>query len=346
MADYARARLVDGHCVFLDEDKLCYLHKHFGAGAKPNICRAFPSTTITTSSGVFLTPTFACKGMVQALGRTTGQLEPVRDPPLSSSAGAAHLRVPKTAAIFADTRTKTSLTALAFDDLMRAIGSLMRLEAPSTEVRFLAVRLWLEDVFYGKRRLDRPDIRHAIQRTLADRGESLHKRVVALPTNAIVHVRILKMILERRLALGGIVSSSLLWLEGPFHRYALLGDSPEASARAFRDDLAEVYVPRQRDVAAVLSTYVGNKLFYNPRYFNHGVLPGVHAVIYFFALVRFLSVCRAAILGRPADDDLLLECIYTVEREFNHSAHLFDFWKDGSSVETQKLLFASVMLGG
>lgn len=45
-----RLRFVDGHCVFLDADRLCRLHRHFGAAAKPHLCRQYPAVVLNTES--------------------------------------------------------------------------------------------------------------------------------------------------------------------------------------------------------------------------------------------------------------------------------------------------------
>lgn len=37
-----RLRRVDGHCVFLGEDRLCTLHRVFGGASKPRLCQQYP----------------------------------------------------------------------------------------------------------------------------------------------------------------------------------------------------------------------------------------------------------------------------------------------------------------
>jgi len=52
--------LQEGRCVFLEDDNLCAVHKHFGADAKPSICRTFPYQRVYTETGVRLAVNNAC----------------------------------------------------------------------------------------------------------------------------------------------------------------------------------------------------------------------------------------------------------------------------------------------
>lgn len=63
-------RTRDGHCVFLGSDGRCNLHRHFGAEAKPEACRAFPFEPIRTPDGPLLRYRPECSGQVRTA--TTG----------------------------------------------------------------------------------------------------------------------------------------------------------------------------------------------------------------------------------------------------------------------------------
>lgn len=42
--------VVDGRCVFLGEDRLCLLHRHFGPASKPLTCQTFPIASVETGA--------------------------------------------------------------------------------------------------------------------------------------------------------------------------------------------------------------------------------------------------------------------------------------------------------
>ena len=52
--------MVDGHCLFLGDDRLCMIHKHLGAEAKPLICRLFPLRVVNTEAGFRVGITSRC----------------------------------------------------------------------------------------------------------------------------------------------------------------------------------------------------------------------------------------------------------------------------------------------
>lgn len=52
--------MVDGHCLFLGDDRLCMIHKHLGAEAKPLICRLFPLRVVNTEEGFRVGITSRC----------------------------------------------------------------------------------------------------------------------------------------------------------------------------------------------------------------------------------------------------------------------------------------------
>lgn len=65
---HAIIRGEDGHCPFL-VDNLCFIHKNFGAKAKPAICQLFPYCFNETPSGVYATVSFYSAGVVYNSGK-------------------------------------------------------------------------------------------------------------------------------------------------------------------------------------------------------------------------------------------------------------------------------------
>jgi len=53
-------------CVFLDDDKLCLVHKVAGASTKPTICRQFPYTFTRTPDGVDVSFSMECRAWHRA----------------------------------------------------------------------------------------------------------------------------------------------------------------------------------------------------------------------------------------------------------------------------------------
>jgi Fe-S-cluster containining protein len=345
---YASLEMVEGHCVFLDDDQLCYLHKHFGESSKPATCRRFPSTTIATPEGRFLHPTFACKGMAIALGKTAGAFSVTREGSGLRDAGAlVSATLTRDSLLhFGPARTKGGVTSAGLGELMRGLRSLLKLEGASTEALLLAGRLWLEELSEPQRALDEDDVRKNHERALKDRGAALLTRAAQMPRSPELHMDTLRMIIALRLERrSGLFPESQEWFDDVMGRY-LLDTQPEASAKCFHDDLAAIYLPAQPETGVLLRSYVAEKLYYHPNCLTLGVLAGYHSLLYLFALIRLFVVGRASSRGLALTSPLVLTAIQIVEREFDHTENLFDFWHSATHTETLKPLFASVLLGG
>lgn len=57
-----------GFCRFLGSDKLCLIHKHFGAEAKPVPCQRFPYHFVRTPTGVYTSLSYVSDGARRNLG--------------------------------------------------------------------------------------------------------------------------------------------------------------------------------------------------------------------------------------------------------------------------------------
>lgn len=62
---------LDGACVFLDSDNLCYLHKHFGPALKPQTCRTYPFRPVLRPGAVYAPAALSCGVLSERLGEMT-----------------------------------------------------------------------------------------------------------------------------------------------------------------------------------------------------------------------------------------------------------------------------------
>ncbi|MSP59508.1 MAG: YkgJ family cysteine cluster protein [Myxococcales bacterium] len=345
----AMLRQVDSACVFLDDDRLCYIHKHFGAEAKPVGCRSFPSKAATTSpAGRHLAPSFGCSGMIGALKRTAGNLALVRDPAgVEWTPGQATTRLGESDFTAFDPERRSGVTAGGFDALMLGLREVLALPGPSVAARVMAARLWLGDLARGDAWLGPQEVRANLDALLSDGGATLRECVPAvLHPDANVPMRVLQMILHRRLAMGPLKAESVGWWKTVVDRYRFADESASGSAALFGEDRAARLDPVAADLEPLWVSYIADKLFYSSEYFRVGVLAGFHAVLCLQALIRLFAVADAASREAPVDQGTLLRAIEMVELQFSHATQLFDFWSAGGNGETLKLPFAAALLAG
>jgi lysine-N-methylase len=62
------ARHQDGACVYLGADQLCRIHKHFGADAKPLMCRLYPFAFYPLADRITVDCAFSCRSISQGTG--------------------------------------------------------------------------------------------------------------------------------------------------------------------------------------------------------------------------------------------------------------------------------------
>jgi Fe-S-cluster containining protein len=92
------ARRSDGSCVFLTSDARCGIHRHLGAGAKPQVCREFPYHFVQTPDGVVVGVSFACTAVRAHHG---APLEAQRDEVRAVLAGSTRVeRLPERLTLF------------------------------------------------------------------------------------------------------------------------------------------------------------------------------------------------------------------------------------------------------
>ncbi len=65
---YALAKRENGDCVFLDEQNLCLIHKHYGLKAKPIACQLFPYVLTPVGTEMRVGLRFDCLGVCQGGG--------------------------------------------------------------------------------------------------------------------------------------------------------------------------------------------------------------------------------------------------------------------------------------
>src|SRR5436190_13978519 len=70
------ARREDGACVYLGSDQLCRIHRHFGADAKPLVCRLYPFGFYPVADRVAVDCSFSCRSISEGTGAPLAERVP------------------------------------------------------------------------------------------------------------------------------------------------------------------------------------------------------------------------------------------------------------------------------
>lgn len=65
-ADIRLCRTRNGACLFLEDDGLCAIHRRWGPGRKPHVCRLFPYQFVLTPRGIAVGLQMECRGILEA----------------------------------------------------------------------------------------------------------------------------------------------------------------------------------------------------------------------------------------------------------------------------------------
>ncbi|MFA5779321.1 MAG: flagellin lysine-N-methylase [Elusimicrobiota bacterium] len=60
--------LIEGKCIFLDDDKYCLIHKKMGFDAKSSTCKIYPLKFIKTADGIIVRLSFVCPSIIKNTG--------------------------------------------------------------------------------------------------------------------------------------------------------------------------------------------------------------------------------------------------------------------------------------
>ena len=60
--------LIEGKCIFLDDDKYCLIHKKLGFDAKTSTCKIYPFKFIKTADGIIVRLSFVCPSIIKNTG--------------------------------------------------------------------------------------------------------------------------------------------------------------------------------------------------------------------------------------------------------------------------------------
>lgn len=66
----------DGACVYLGAESQCLVHEHFGAAAKPLLCRLYPFGFYPMDDRVSVDVSFACRAVSEGRGRPLAERQP------------------------------------------------------------------------------------------------------------------------------------------------------------------------------------------------------------------------------------------------------------------------------
>lgn len=133
---------VDGHCVFLDEDRRCAVHARLGPAAKPSFCRLFPYQVVRDHRGLAVAVRDSCAGRAAQADSPLVAAQAEEIAALAAAAGAVVDWRPHTVVV-APGWTVDGHTWLTWEEaLLRAL--------PGTDLQPEALVAWVRDLLAAR----------------------------------------------------------------------------------------------------------------------------------------------------------------------------------------------------
>lgn len=306
---------VEGHCVFLDQNNLCLIHKELGPEAKPRICQEFPRGAVFTPKGVFLTLSFACPEALNYLkDKTPLRMGKSEDPNFS---------LPKETSLSLVGSFPFSwegyfrLEALLLDILIRPEYSF--------EERLVIGDFLVQEII--KKRLGGSSLEAYLVRQREEGCKNLFRRIKDIPPSIHIQFSFLETFLKTRLEFShppwSLFYSRDLNEGISFLLKNLSGPSGET---IYYQAYYNLYQPSLPALTPILERYFQIKLLGKHLTILPEIGRGYLFLVIYYVFIRFYSLTLALKTNRPVDEAIVLKAINSLEKYFVHSRQVREFW--------------------
>lgn len=301
-------KMRDGHCVYLQENNLCWLHANLGESNKPGICRLYPVRVAETANDARISLTPACHTAARiVLEDREFKLLPAR----------------------ADEGSSHSGPLFVAEEIPLAKKSVLEVEAIIGRV------LERSDIPVGLRLMHAWRLVNCASPADAE-PEVLRKRSQADPPRAArppvaEQVRILQALIQHRKGLapssGGSAHLEQLFSDLQ-NAFALIDSSrrPPATIRYSRA-ISRWLDPQEKILEPYLVAYLRNQVYSRSFTQPFGLRDGLEIICFLYFLVRSHAAAVASLNEQPVGIAELSSAVTHIEREFSHSSIVLGFWK-------------------
>lgn len=306
----------DGRCVFLDRDRLCYLHKH-DPMLKSIVCRSYPFEETLTPRGRERTLSFSSFG---AFEHVLCRPEPFRlvRKPLPPGTTLPDFGAP---AIMHPRPFSWKTLFLIEETLLDFIGAAPNLDdALAHAAHFLSAVEQHEDGKKLRRAIAAKEV-HPAAFAKANAVSDLESAWTLI--DRIVRFRVLFLKDQPLLARACAEVEALI---------AAMETGPVADAVGpalfYRRMRRRWYAPAEKTMTPLLRKFLLYKIFKKTLFLELGLVRGFNILCFMYAVVRLKLMLDARRADRAAATRDLFDPLHFVEVHFAHSGKFLQFWKE------------------
>jgi Fe-S-cluster containining protein len=329
---------LDGACVFLDSDNLCYLHKHFGPALKPQACRTYPFRPVLRPGAVYAPVSLSCGVLTERLSEMT-----------TSSPGLLATDQPDLASLPYDRYSPGAHTLLSAKRKMpvevlvqveeRLVGLLHDDRLPPA-LRLLGMRYAVDSLLaLGEEvRITPRSARAALDQALGPDLGLVLPRATMVQQDLRLHLALLMQGVQ---TLPESVRTELLLRQAA--AFGLDRDLPGAERDALAAQRYEARLYGATSIWPVFTAFLTERVRASNLTLRFGLSGTVQAVIWGAALITFFA-CAPGELEEPMDRADLMRAITEVDLYFFHNVRAVEALLAGSAEGSQRAAEAEQLL--
>lgn len=312
-----------GACVFLDQEKRCYLHR-FDPELKSVVCRNYPYEELLTPRGCEISITFSSYGAFHQVLATSDPFV------LAKKEASLNLAVPDAASpAIDDPRPLSWKTLFIIEDLLLThMAAATSLDDALVECsRFLAAVEQHDDNKKLRRMLTASELTPALfvgQPSVSDLG-SAYQLIEQI------------LMFRRQFLDSSIFDAAKVDIEAMLDSMDK-GPAEDGVPRAlFYRRLARNYWDAdQGNLMPIVKKFLLHKIFKKTFFLQYGLVRGFNIICFMYAVLRLQLLLNCRRDGLPPSVAGLFNPVHFVEVHFSHSGKFLEFWKEIFKTELLK----------
>ncbi len=316
---YAYIKLKNGKCGLLTSTGLCTIHKEFGIGVLPDICKVYPRLVYKTPFGKELSMTFSCPEAAGLL-RSRDKIRMIKNPDnyFFSNGNLYSANIPKD--IF-----YTNGIIKFYYELEYHFTEIMQCRRFRVDERLILLGLTIRQLETVKN-YDYSEIERIIKRNKNIMLSSFFAEEVKKVNHAVkLQVILLKEFVRLRL-----INIPYIELRKSFKRLSkryLFGLEDEFivySIENYVNDYFDFYFSNSKEFEHIIENYI---VFYILRksFALYKLRDGYFLLIFFYSLIRIMAISLSWHNKEKLNEDILIKAIWIIEKVIGHS---YNFYTD------------------
>ncbi len=327
----------DGSCVFLDEDNLCYWHRHFGAQTKGWLCRAYPNISHHSPTSQTIGAALSCKPLVELMRTRFAKPMTLVDAPTDFAKQAAeHPEWVMNPGAKMWLLGDKLVDGEAYDQIEAALLDFVAIEGVPLGLRLLMGRLFLEKLLQRTKHQN-PLKAKTVERLFANIERDATALLVQAAELSAAHPTLIARSVRgffARMAQVGIPRARAARFNAIIDHLHLNAPMELIAARLWSLH-QQRFVPQMPQLEGMLGAYASHRIVRAQAVSLGGLIPGMTEVMLALTLVWATALAQAEEANSPVTPEILGDAIATAEKIFFHAAAFeafFDVNADFSAI--------------